>query len=165
MDYLQIGQIIKYPQQRDAIHVAIAPIEAVHEFNPGQLVKVQDNKAYSTISKKNATGIVDPFLTIKVKPGEQFWLFLFPGSIHSLRHDWSHPSFTTTKQVPNLDAKEWLNNFAINNDTDLEDILRAAEEGWTSNGSGITVPEEFWIFYKLYTGKDGVKTDYFSCSC
>lgn len=167
MEHLRIGNLITSPQQRDAIHIAIAPVEAVHEFRPGQLVTIKDDKAYSCLTPANATGIVDPFLRTLILPGSKFWIFMFPGSIQSLRHEWTHPAFKNptlfTAEIQT--SKDWLINFAIQESTDLEDLLRAAEEGWTANGNGINVPDEFWLHYFLYTGRQGDKREYFSCSC
>jgi hypothetical protein len=167
MEDIGIGKLIIAPRDRDAIHIAVAPVEAGYQLRPGQQVRIQDEKAVYTIDRNHAIGIVDPFLTGFVNPGEKFWLFLFPGTITSIRHDWTHPKFPVSNSLSELQklAKDWLEAFAKENYTDLEDILQAAEGGWTSNGVGITVPNEFWIQYKLYTGRTGNVTDYFSCSC
>lgn len=89
-DAPKLGQIITGPAERDAVHVAIAPVTAGERLLPGQRVAVIHNKAY-----RNATpvGIVDPFLREPVEPGDRFYVWLFPGTITSLRHSWSHPAF------------------------------------------------------------------------
>lgn len=167
MEDIGIGKLITFPRERDAIHIAVAPVEALYSFRPGQLVHINnDGKAEYSTNWQHAHGIVDPFLTQQVQIGDKFWLFLFPGSIKSIRHDWYHPAFQLEVfSSLKMEAKLYLEDFARKNNTDLEDIIRAAEEGWTSNGEGINVPDEFWIQYKMYTGKEGLKQSYFSCSC
>jgi hypothetical protein len=38
-------------------------------------------------------GIVDPFLDQPVRPGEEFWVFVYPNTITGMRHYWQHPAF------------------------------------------------------------------------
>jgi hypothetical protein len=91
-DNLKLGQLIDSPQERDAIHVAVAPVEAAEDLSPGQHIGIRlDGRASS---KGTAPiGIVDPFLKAKVPTGKRFWLFLYPYTIQSLRHHWEHPAF------------------------------------------------------------------------
>lgn len=84
----KVGTLITSPQQRDAIHVAIAPVKAAMTLAPGEAIRLtQDGLAEAG---EPAIGIVDPFLTGAVKPGEQFWMFMLPGTTTALRHDWAH---------------------------------------------------------------------------
>lgn len=91
---LQLGKVIEPGRQveRDCIHIAVAPVVADHPLLRGQPVGVADNGRLAT-TVFPSVGIVDPFLTRDVEEGERFWLYLFPGSITSLRHEWTHPSF------------------------------------------------------------------------
>jgi hypothetical protein len=112
-----IGKIIAEERHRDAIHIAVAPIEAAHELKPGERVGVMEGKAVTSILC-NPVGIVDPFLTHIVLPGQKFYLFLFPGSIESLRHEWVHPAFgkeTPSHAAPAPDkaaSEAWLREYA-----------------------------------------------------
>jgi hypothetical protein len=92
---LNIGKIITVQQHKDAIHMAVAPVVAQCPLTPGEHVGILPDGTASNTAKPHI-GIVDPFLphkTFAVKEGETFWLFLYPGSITSLHHEWTHPAF------------------------------------------------------------------------
>lgn len=87
-----IGKILKPTEDytRDAIHIPIMPIEAGEALGPGDLVFVAKGKAVSPPHPKDAVGIVDPFLTVMVKVGDRFYLWLKPQSTLRLWHEWTH---------------------------------------------------------------------------
>lgn len=89
MESLGIGKIIETEQHRDAVHMAIVPVVAHDHLSPGQHVGVKEGHSCSA----DPIGIVDPFLWSTVQARDKFWLFLYPGSITSLRHEWTHPAF------------------------------------------------------------------------
>lgn len=98
MTDLKIGQIIDATAKRDAIHIAIAPVIADEKLAPGQsvdLVPGSIDRVYAT--GIGSIGIIDPFLPGYVLPGQRCWLFLHPGMITSLRHEWTHPAFEETE--------------------------------------------------------------------
>lgn len=90
MSNLPLGKLLGSDAKRDATHVAVAPVIAHATLNPGEHVGVNCGK---TSRAHVRVGIIDPFLTELVKPGERVWLFMYPKTITDLRHDWSHPSF------------------------------------------------------------------------
>lgn len=75
---------------RDAIHVPIMPIEAGQDLDPGQAVAIRNRMAVSPSRPNGAVGIVDPFLTVRVKAGDRFYLWLKPLSTLRLWHEWTH---------------------------------------------------------------------------
>lgn len=90
-----LGQLAGPSARRDAVHVAVAPVVAAQDLDPGAHVGIRDDgKAYWCDPFAPPTvGVVDPFLTRRVKEGERFWIFLYPGTVTSLRHVWTHPAF------------------------------------------------------------------------
>jgi hypothetical protein len=108
MDIPKFGELIG-PQEivfKDAIHVPVAPVMAWHDLEPGDHVGIRaDGQAFYAgsasvgdigwIEDGKSVGIVDPLLRQSVKKGQRFWLWVYPGSITSLRHVWIHPAFTT----------------------------------------------------------------------
>src|SRR5688572_7679973 len=92
----RLGQLIEDgDRRRDAIHIAVAPVTAAERLAPGQHVGfVRERDLELVGSCDNPLGVVDPFLTEEVEAGQRFWLFLYPGTVTSLRHIWTHPAFT-----------------------------------------------------------------------
>lgn len=91
----QLGMLIEDgDRRRDAIHIALAPVTAAERLAPGQhvgLVEVGNLELVGPCDEN--IGIVDPFLSEDIEPGQRFWLFLYPGTITGLRHVWTHPAF------------------------------------------------------------------------
>lgn len=191
-EQLKLGQIITAEQQRDAVHVAVAPVTAAHSLSPGDHVGfLSDGKAGDTVSDSSGTpiGIVDPFLKERVKTGQKFWLFLYPGSITSLRHDWTHSAFMarkptdTTRPVPpplattQMDESvSWLTAFGDRNDMSYPAVIQAAKDYLyrgdyinKGNDQGFEdCGDEFWDHFQHATGilvGDDKRGTFFSCSC
>jgi hypothetical protein len=99
-----LGMIHFKPEARDAIHLAVEPIEAGEYLNRGDDVGIYQGKAYrkgvhhiegaGLVNILKSVGIVDPFLPAGVGEGQKFWLVVYPRMITSLRHVWEHPDFT-----------------------------------------------------------------------
>jgi len=103
---LPIGRLIAGDEGRDAVHVAIAPTAAPCELLPGQHVDQHGKPEGPGVVP---VGIVDPFLRAPVRPGQRFWLLLYPNSVTSLRHEWTHAAFPTNSPVEvNQAIKEYL---------------------------------------------------------
>lgn len=99
-----LGMVHFKPEARDAIHLAVEPIEAGEDLKPGEHIGIihqvdgliVKNVAVSRYEHRDIKllGIVDPFLPEEgVKKGQSFWLVVYPRQISSLRHVWEHPDF------------------------------------------------------------------------
>jgi uncharacterized protein (TIGR02996 family) len=95
------GRLISNEErQRDAIHVALAPVQAAEWLSPGQHIGFTQPCNVSLVGAVEETiGVVDPFLTAEVEPGQRFWMFLYPNSVTGLRHIWSHPAFNAAASI------------------------------------------------------------------
>lgn len=172
---IKLGSLIAGEARRDAIHVALAPVTAGEELMPGEHVGLNsDGQAVTTATK--CIGIVDPFLTKRVAPGEQCWMMLYQFTVTGMRHQWSHPDFEEEHQGPTeamrKSAKDWISDFAREHSKSYYQMMDAARD-WIENEDyfvggdefeGVSVPDTFWVHYEVLTGKRG-SGSFFSCSC
>jgi hypothetical protein len=87
-----LGMIHFKQEHRDAIHLAVEPVEAAENLAPGESIVIKEGKAYRSLFNKRH-GIVDPFLPHGPVAGEKFWFIMNPRMVKSLRHVWEHPEF------------------------------------------------------------------------
>lgn len=175
MSDLNFGTILTKSQNKDAVHMAVAPVVAACVLRPGEHIGL-DNEGSAVTQGGNHIGIVDPFLRVNVRVGETFWLFLYPGTITALRHEWSHPAFE-----PSVD-KQWIIDFSGRVGLSYQTLMNGAETWLESRqnsewGSylnmgplleGQHVPEEFWTRYEAVTKTvvpEDHKGSFFTCSC
>lgn len=108
-DVPKVGQLITNgDKRRDAIHVALAPATANEDLNPGDHIGFAEEKNIELFGKcENPIGIVDPYLKDQVKKGQSFWMFLYPETVTSLRHVWTHPAYKMQQEkvISYVDSK------------------------------------------------------------
>jgi len=190
-----IGQLAPADAQRDAIHVAIAPVIAAERLPHGSAVAWatgQEGTAVINVpwDHPNKLGIVDPFRTGFVNAGERFWLFLMPNTVTSLRHEWTHPAFPGVAQSqvsleePTRDEvlaamRHVARNYIVDdNDYDDERTYLEIKTNWLGDGDiwafarGFDMhsdPGDFWGPVEAKLGRP-VPDKYkertgFTCSC
>ena len=183
----EVGKLVEGEAKRDAIHVAVIPMVAGERLDPGQHVNVDDGEA----RRWGVTvGVVDPFLESRVERNETFWLFLYPQSITSLRHEWTHPAFPE-HNVEIVSSQEWMEAFAsghtdpymCDREYTADDVIIAATNFLESDERHCQRGDEtlqdalgrdsdkriFWMHYQNITGNK-VPEEYmteqpFTCSC
>lgn len=157
MSDTMVGDVLTGNPERDAIHIAVAPVIAHERLYPGMHIGLlynnpddQNTVASQAVEKK--IGIVDPFLSRYVEPGEKFWMFLYPYTITGLKHVWTHPVFdkateplktmkSGTARVSTKDEKEkkedpdedpvakskkWIEDWATSHMIFYEELMRNA---------------------------------------
>lgn len=125
---IKLGKIITTEQHRDAIHIAIAPVTSDESMQPGQHVALVPGCSDRVQSNGTAVGIVDPYLQRLIEPGEKFWLCLYPQTVTSLRHEWTHPAFPkVAAAAEQSESERWLRDYAIQH-LDYTDRSRAYEK-------------------------------------
>jgi hypothetical protein len=178
---LGLGRIITTPQQRDAIHIAVVPVVATCYVYPGAKLRFLEGSTEKvTTVRQGGIGIADPFLERAVEEGQQFWMYLHPGSITSLRHDWTHPAFEPPPPPsgdPVGDSRHWIEQFAAEIDQTYNRLMAAADQ-WLDDkeytyDNSETYKDywnkfpEFWRHYEIVTGRKVEDKDdhFFTCSC
>lgn len=185
----KIGHVHDTDPGRDAVHIAVLPVVAGETLHPGTHVDVRDGVALAaTEHAPTNLGIIDPYLPKAVQAGERCYVFLYPQTITSLRHVWTHPEIHdlpdhVARQA--LDAlggersSRWLRRFAELHAHTYERLIEEATEvAKTGRGSIGTrmnddpselMTTEFWEHIKNVTGVtvlDTVDTRApFACAC
>ena len=104
------------------------------------------------------------------------WLFLYPNTITSLRHEWIHPAFNGPQAPEMSESERWIRNFADSVPLAYQTVMDGAAK-YVRSGEylcfgglleGEWVPDEFWPHYENVTGKKVEEKDrgsFFTCSC
>lgn len=179
----KIGKLLDADEGRDAIHIAVAPVVADNSFAPGQHASLgPDGRAMDV---GDFIGIVDPFLKERVRKGQRFFLFLYPNTITSLRHLWTHPAFPAEDSKPLDDLRaasvRWMRAWATEHmiyDYYGNRDKRSGEEAYESaiaaghnesvgpyESARDTMDAEWWHHWQNITGSKKEKPEYFSCAC
>lgn len=178
----EVGNLVDSKAPRDAIHVAIVAVQAGEWLNPGEKVTMLQGRAYIAQAQR-ALGVVDPFLSEGVGRLDWFYLFLNPGSITSLRHEWTHPAFAAEVKVEShqSDNMDFFVRIAGILGKPVGELLYKAEQAFDDDDGGICFGEdldgwpsdeqvkEFWQRFANHMGKplppNILQTAYFSCAC
>lgn len=146
---------------RDAVHVAVIAAIAGEVLYVGQDVGITPDIDGTPIARSgNPIGIVDPFLKGRVQSGDRFWLFLYPRTITSLRHVWTHPAFADApagtaynRPAEKIASEQWLRDFAKSHDCPrYEDIIAGvagtyvAGQGYERDGENCSLDSEYFFF-------------------
>ena len=163
-----IGTVLQGEHERDAIHVAIMPVQVQGQAMSGDSVKFVGPHTVTRCTIGERVGIIDPFLGVVVSHGDHVWLFLPPGSITSLRHDWTCPD-VDAPPIPSeakTDHLQWLQAFAHRWGFDFHDMIAVATDEdagvdyIVAHGVDLHDASElgedhdlFWYHLEGYTGK------------
>lgn len=183
-----LGEQPSADAKRDAIHIAVIPLEAGEQLYPGCEVGVlSDGRASRNMP---AIGIVDPFIGgfKSIEKGQRAWVLLYPKTITGLRHVWHHPdipdevtepaSIVNIEKEPMSESEKWLRNYAVrcnpyieNNEDAFRKMMNEAADGYVymygkDCHSAGDVDPQFFIHYSNYIGKVKTQDDFeYSCSC
>lgn len=181
----KLGNLITDEQGRDAVHIAVAPVIAGMEMYPGEHIGFVGNAYTVGTDADTLIGIIDPYLEAPVNKGDKFYMFLYPNTITSLRHEWTHPEFAAEDVLSELEPtimalkgspaeEKWVTELAESIGTDYHELMAAAD-AYQQTGQyfnkgevfeGLSVPTEFWEKYEII--KRTTVTDrhsFLTCSC
>jgi hypothetical protein len=177
-----LGKLIEGEAHRDAIHVAIAPVASDELLYPGQHVGLIDGSTDKVSSKAGRMiGVVDPFYQGPIYPGRRFWLALYPRTITSLRHEWTHPAFEAVANTRG-ESEAWMRSFSertglsyamvmeyANDFLDTGDRFIQSGSEAARNAVYDVGSEVFWKHFEAITGRkaDDVQRESspYCCSC
>lgn len=135
-----VGKKLPEYVERDAIHIAVLPVvlgpPVLDIYLSGDPVRfIGDSTILVTQCDEhdsNSIGIIDPFIKEPPKEGDRVFVFMYPGTITGLRHQWSHP-MVNDDTTPRSDlsalrrvSELWLREFAARWCFDYDELIRDA---------------------------------------
>ena len=187
----QLGALTTLDEERDAIHIAIIPVEGQEPFHPGQPVGLTEDRKASAKALPHI-GIVDPFLKEWTETGDVFWLCLYPRTITSLKHNWTHPAFEKPlvtsieliqkdpKHIQKEQARKQLKQIALRIGSSPEDVMEVFVEAYDTGSAyggddnsadSLTAAKEELakvcgiLLDRDFTNSKKLQAAYFSCGC
>lgn len=172
-----LGKLLPDDAARDATHIAVVPMIAATEMEPGSHCGVVASGRAGLVSEDKQIGIVDPFLRENVRRGERFYLCLYPRSVSGLRHVYTHPALDDEVAAPSQKqaSEQWLREFAQRYSGDYTDMIAGASTGaGTCFGDDIEYSDfrsgsEFWRHVSVVTGQTftdvHMEHTSFRCAC
>ena len=169
-----LGKLLAGNEQRDAIHVAIAPVEngtseCLRRGAPIKLIQGSTKKVRGCPFSKS-DGIVDPFLQKEVGLRDKFYMVLHPNTVTGMRHEWTHPAFDS--------QPEWLISMADTIGVTVDELIEMADKhletgelicmGFNEGYSDIYSSQwmKFWNYYASIRGTPSDRTgSFFRCAC
>jgi hypothetical protein len=174
-EHLKLGQVITTEQQRDCVHIAVAPMEAAEPLLAGMHVEIVEGRARQAVAGATSIGVVDPYLRTQVKAGQRFWLFMYPGSITSLRHEWGHPALPLASGEKGA-SERWLRELCDEIEFSYDRLIETVMEDDYSTGDNDDASYQlndvinghrgdlFWKHLENVVGKVDSQR-YFRCAC
>lgn len=185
-DNIQLGQLIDplTKPQRDAIHIAVMPIQTNwSDFKPAQPIHIDAKReAHRVDDTHPQNAIIDPFL--KESTGFDrvwVWAVLLPNTVIGMRHHWLHqtiPDSDGTVVDANMsEAERYLREAAGVVGRNFERFIYDLDDYFEDSGNYIHMGENedyknldwsvVWEHYKTFKGvelRDGLYCPYL-CSC
>lgn len=132
-----LGEVIKDPtiQFRDAIHIPVVPMTIGPGYkyptpgDPVQLLPGNNNviifydDAYHKPELK--IGIIDPFIKYSfgdLKSGDRVWVWLTPGTVTGVRHQYTHP-ILDAPPVEQSEAEKALREWCAIHSFDYDEVI------------------------------------------
>ena len=100
-----LGQILNGTEKRDAVHIAIVPVKAGYNLEPGEKIGI-DREGEAVASGVKLIGVVDPLLKSGPVMDQWFYMWMMPDQISGLRHEWSHPDLPDTAPPAKQEEEE-----------------------------------------------------------
>ncbi len=167
MSDIKLGTLITGKGERDAIHVALAPVVAAERLKPGQHIGLSSPYSTEFVGVcSEPLGIVDPFLEHTVEPGQRFYMVLYQNTVTGMKHQWEHPAFAE----PDASVSEqWLQDLADEVGITYDHLLEGIADGRIHTGDqefyGARESDDIRKHYEKVTGRTAPAEVYFSCAC